>query len=132
MSRYRPLVLIGVGLIAALPFTTRASWSQDPRDTPPTDTGGDVGDVLTVDLVGVGPASFDGDVHDLTPVGMDQAQLDLKEETELPDLPDGPAFAAPRRSAALVPFSPVPAPTPLMNFRGLGRFDVVTGGQVGS
>src|SRR6185503_13303387 len=86
----------------------------------------------TVGISAVGPVSFDGDVRELTPVPM-SAQIDLLSELELPELPVGPDFPSPgRRAATLALSAPVPAPTPLSNFRGVGRFDLVTGGQAGS
>src|SRR5262249_37300132 len=127
MSR-RLILVAAVGCALALLPATRSSWSQTP---PPAAGGDDVGEVRTVDVTAVGPVSFDGDVRGLMPVAMDQSQLDLREEGELPELPEGPGFVAPRRPAALAPTAPVPAPAPLTNFRGLGRFDTITGGQAG-
>src|SRR5438874_3811153 len=75
--------------------------------------------------------SFDGDVRTLRPVPQKEDERDWEERLLLPDLPIGPAS----RTAQLpppVPIVEVPMPTPIQNFEGVARLDVVTGGQAGT
>ena len=74
--------------------------------------------------------SFNGDVRNLRPVPAKEDERDWEESLILPPLPVGPE----NRTAQLPPAVPivaVPMPTPIQNFEGLARLDVVTGGQVG-
>jgi hypothetical protein len=121
-------------VLALFPLAVRSS-SQDPKeepkDPPKEQLQDEVGEVATVGISAVGPVSFDGDVRELTPVPM-SGQVDLLSELDLPELPEGPVFPSAAQKAAAVALSaPVPAPTPLANFRGVGRFDEVTGGRAG-
>src|SRR5213082_803244 len=73
--------------------------------------------------------SFGGDVRTLRPVPQKEDERDWEERLLLPDLPIGPAS----RTAQLPPTIPAgPMPTPIQNFEGLARLDVVTGGQAGT
>jgi hypothetical protein len=95
-----------------------------------------VGDVPTYDIEGAVAASFDGSVDELTPVPMDMAQFNIVvQKGLLPDLPAGePAKGDDRTPGALGAQFEIaaPMPAPLIHFRGIGRFDQVTGGQAGT
>src|SRR6266508_1857617 len=75
--------------------------------------------------------SFDGDVRTLRPVPQKEDERDWEERLILPPLPIGPESRASQLPPA-VPVVAVPMPTPIQNFEGLARLDVVVGGQAGS
>jgi len=73
--------------------------------------------------------SFNGDVRNLRPVRAKQDERDWEERLILPPLPVGPES----KTAQLPPTIPAgPMPTPIQNFEGVARLDVVTGGQAGT
>jgi hypothetical protein len=75
--------------------------------------------------------SFNGDVRNLRPVPAKQDERDWEERLILPPLPVGPESKTAQLPPA-VPIVAVPMPTPIQNFEGLARLDVVTGGQAGA
>src|SRR4029077_10767854 len=75
--------------------------------------------------------SFDGDVRTLRPVPQKEDERDWEERLILPPLPVGPESKTAQLPPA-VPIVEVPMPTPIQNFEGIARLDVVTGGQAGT
>ena len=75
--------------------------------------------------------SFNDDVRNLRPVPQKEDEREWEESLILPDLPIGPESKATQLPPA-VPFVAVPMPTPIQNFEGVARLDVVTGGQAGT
>ncbi len=119
--------------VAALLQFAASTWADDP---PPVEA-----DLRTYDIPSVSAASYDGDVRDLTPVPINLEQRAIDYESHLQELET--PIGSPERislqqrreraaAAALAALIAAPAPAPIMNFAGLGRFDAVTGGQAGA
>src|SRR6185503_2559939 len=121
------VVLAGV-FLALLSFGFFSTAEAQPRKV---DNGNPDAVAVAHALPPVVAKSFDGDVRTLRPVPSKEDEREWEEMLLLPDLPIGPES----RETQLPPAVTIPAapmPTPIQNFEGIARLDMVVGGQAGS
>src|SRR4051812_21141481 len=130
MPRFRFTLAFALVSISVILF----AWSMAPQaGAASKGISRPAGETKTVSLPSVKPASFDGDVRNLSPVKINFAQreMDIDEELRYPETPVG----APVKENAKPPLGPIikaPMPAPIRNFFGLSRLDSVTGGTAGA